>query len=80
VLDRVAAAATHADHLDLRALVELFDFDHFDTHRYLLSVAVAISKIVVIAFNAIAAGRCTAVVVFLAGRVRRARARASWGA
>jgi hypothetical protein len=44
VFDRIAAAATDTDHLDLRALVELFDFDHFDTHRFLLSVAVAITE------------------------------------
>ena len=31
VLDGVAAAAAHADHLDLRALVELFDRS-FDRH------------------------------------------------
>jgi hypothetical protein len=30
--DGVAAAAADADHLDLRALVELLDFDHFDAH------------------------------------------------
>jgi hypothetical protein len=30
VLDGVAAAAADADHLDLGALVEFFDFDHFD--------------------------------------------------
>jgi hypothetical protein len=28
----VAAATTDPDHLDLRALVELLDFDHFDAH------------------------------------------------
>jgi hypothetical protein len=32
VLDGVAAAAADADHLDLRALVEFFGFDHFDGH------------------------------------------------
>ena len=32
VLDRVAAATADADHLDLGALVELFDFNHFDAH------------------------------------------------
>ena len=30
VVDRVAAAAADADHLDLRVFVELFD--HFDGH------------------------------------------------
>jgi hypothetical protein len=30
VLDGVAAATADADHLDLGALVELFDFNHFD--------------------------------------------------
>jgi hypothetical protein len=34
VLDGVAAAAAHADHLDLGALVEFFD--HFDGHVSLL--------------------------------------------
>ncbi len=33
VLDGVAAAAAHADHLDVRALVELVGFDHFDAHE-----------------------------------------------
>src|SRR4051794_1074634 len=35
VLDRVAAAAAHADHLDLRAHAELFD--HFNCHPRLHS-------------------------------------------
>ncbi|MOA63162.1 hypothetical protein D3C78_1887920 [compost metagenome] len=30
--DRIATAAADTDHLDLRALVEFFDFDHFDGH------------------------------------------------
>jgi hypothetical protein len=30
--DRIAATAAHTDHLDLRALIEFFDFDHFDGH------------------------------------------------
>jgi hypothetical protein len=34
VFDGVATAATHADHLDLRALVEFVD--HFDGHVSLL--------------------------------------------
>ena len=36
VLHCVAAAATHADHLDLGALVERFFFNHFDGHVILL--------------------------------------------
>ena len=32
VLHRVAAATADADHLDLGAQVELFDFNHFDAH------------------------------------------------
>ena len=36
VLDGVAAAAAHADHLDLRAHAELFD--HFDSHLNLQSL------------------------------------------
>ena len=32
VLNGVAAATAHADHLDLGALVEFFGFDHFDGH------------------------------------------------
>ena len=36
VLDGVAAAAADADHLDLGALVEFFDFNHFDAHGVLL--------------------------------------------
>ena len=32
VLNGVAAAAAHTDHLDLRALIECFGFDHFDGH------------------------------------------------
>ena len=36
VFDRVAAAATDADHLDLGALVEHLFFNHFNRHVYLL--------------------------------------------
>ena len=36
VFDGVAAAAPHADDLDLCALIELFNFDHFDAHECLL--------------------------------------------
>ena len=36
VLDRVATAPAHADHLDLRALVEFLDIHHFDAHESLL--------------------------------------------
>ena len=32
VLDGIAAATAHTDHLDLGALVEFFGFDHFDGH------------------------------------------------
>ncbi|MPM85257.1 hypothetical protein SDC9_132335 [bioreactor metagenome] len=32
VVDGVAAAAADADHLDLRALVEFFGFNHVDRH------------------------------------------------
>ncbi|MNT17998.1 hypothetical protein D3C72_1531800 [compost metagenome] len=39
VLDSVAAAAAHADHLDLGALVECVAFIHFDGHCLLLSLA-----------------------------------------
>ena len=39
VLDRVAAAAAHADHLDLGALVERVAFIHFDGHCLLLSLS-----------------------------------------
>jgi hypothetical protein len=38
VLDRVAAATAHADHFDLRSLVELFDLDHFNAHGALLKL------------------------------------------
>ena len=36
VVDRVAAAAADADHLDLGALVKRFFFNHFDRHFFLL--------------------------------------------
>jgi hypothetical protein len=41
VLDRVAAAAAHPDHLDVGALVEFFGVDHLDAHVALHLSAVA---------------------------------------
>ena len=41
VLHGVAAATADTDHLDLGAQVELFDFNHFDAHVFLLESAVA---------------------------------------
>jgi hypothetical protein len=38
VLNSVTAAAAHADHFDLRSLIELFDLDHFDAHGALLKL------------------------------------------
>jgi hypothetical protein len=36
VLNGVTAATAHADHFDLRSLIELFDLDHFNAHGALL--------------------------------------------
>jgi hypothetical protein len=38
VLNGVTAATAHADHFDLRSLIELFGLDHFNAHGALLKL------------------------------------------
>jgi hypothetical protein len=48
VLDGVAATAADADHLDLCALVELFFFNHFDAHVFLLKFSCSCQKLEIV--------------------------------